>query len=139
ISSGTGLAGAVMDDGKQEKIKQRQALDEERKKLVEETATAAPGAQADAAANLRLAELQTQLAKLPVAKKSQGLIDILCDETGVSFHRLQVVIWTLVLTLIFVFSVYRRLDMPDFDNQLLALMGISNGTYLGFKLPEKQA
>jgi hypothetical protein len=41
--------------------------------------------------------------------------------------------------LIFVVSVYIHLDMPDFDNQLLALMGISNGTYLGFKLPEKQA
>jgi hypothetical protein len=40
---------------------------------------------------------------------------------------------------VYLVSVYLRLDMPDFDNQLLALMGISNGTYLGFKLPEKAA
>ena len=66
------------------------------------------------------------------------LLDILFDENGVSFHRLQVVIWTLVMTLIFVVSVYTHLDMPDFDTKLLALMGISNGIYIGFKLPEKQ-
>jgi hypothetical protein len=29
--------------------------------------------------------------------------------------------------------------MPDFDNTLLALMGVSSGTYLGFKIPEKPA
>jgi len=27
--------------------------------------------------------------------------------------------------------------MPDFDTTTLALMGISSGTYLGFKIPEK--
>jgi hypothetical protein len=29
--------------------------------------------------------------------------------------------------------------MPEFGATLLALMGISAGTYLGFKIPEKQA
>jgi len=28
--------------------------------------------------------------------------------------------------------------MPEFDNTLLALMGISSGTYLGFKIPEQR-
>jgi hypothetical protein len=28
--------------------------------------------------------------------------------------------------------------MPEFEGTLLVLMGISNGTYLGFKIPEKQ-
>jgi hypothetical protein len=27
--------------------------------------------------------------------------------------------------------------MPEFDASLLTLMGISSGTYLGFKFPEK--
>jgi hypothetical protein len=27
--------------------------------------------------------------------------------------------------------------LPDFDAPLLALMGISSGTYLGFKIPEQ--
>jgi hypothetical protein len=34
-------------------------------------------------------------------------------------------------------SVARDLVMPDFDTTLLGLMGISSGTYIGFKFPEK--
>jgi hypothetical protein len=45
--------------------------------------------------------------------------------------------WTLVLGIIFVRSVYRELTMPDFDTSLLGLMGLSSGTYIGFKFPEK--
>lgn len=55
-----------------------------------------------------------------------------------SFHRLQIVIWTLVLAVVFVVSVAVSLEMPTFDAKLLALMGISSGTYLGFKFPEQQ-
>jgi hypothetical protein len=65
--------------------------------------------------------------------------DLLSDENGVSFHRFQIIVWTLVLTVIFVYRVMVHLTMPDFDAQLLGLMGISSGTYLGFKFPEKQA
>jgi len=54
-------------------------------------------------------------------------------------HRFQIVVWTLVFTVIFVARVFVHLAMPDFDSQLLALMGISSGTYIGFKFPEKQA
>jgi hypothetical protein len=140
ISAGTGLIGAVMDHGKQEQVQQRKALEDEEAGLQAGNAQPAPDAAAAAAAPRRPAEIEAQLAKLPKLKQSKSLwIDILSDENGVSFHRLQVMIWTLVLSVIFVVSVYLRLDMPDFDNQLLALMGISNGTYLGFKLPEKTA
>jgi len=143
ISAGTGLIGSVMDHGKQEQVQQRKALEDEEAGL--EAGNAQPAADAAtaaaaAAAPRRPAEIEAQLAKLPKLKQNKSLwIDILSDENGVSFHRLQVMIWTLVLSVIFVVSVYQRLDMPDFDNQLLALMGISNGTYLGFKLPEKTA
>ena len=44
--------------------------------------------------------------------------------------------WTVVLGIIFAGNVYRDLAMPDFSTTLLALMGISAGTYLGLKIPE---
>jgi hypothetical protein len=60
--------------------------------------------------------------------------DILSDEHGVSFHRFQVIVWTVFLTVIFLKEVYLNLTMPEFSATLLGLMGISSGTYLGFKL-----
>jgi len=84
--------------------------------------------------NSMLAELQTGTDIPP----SQGFFkDILSDNGDVSFHRLQIIIWTIVLGIIFVNSVYDRLAMPEFSGTLLALMGISSGTYLGFKGTEK--
>jgi hypothetical protein len=65
--------------------------------------------------------------------------DILSDGSGISLHRFQIAVWTAVLGLIFVATVYVQLSMPDLNDQLLLLMGISSGTYLGFKFPEKQA
>jgi hypothetical protein len=52
-------------------------------------------------------------------------------------HRLQLIIWTFILTIVFIVSVYSRLSMPEFSPTLLALQGIVSGTYLGFKFPEK--
>ena len=66
------------------------------------------------------------------------LSDLLTDANGISFHRLQMVIWTFVLGIVFIQQVLSNLALPDFDATLLALMGISSGTYLGFKLPEQQ-
>lgn len=71
---------------------------------------------------------------------SRGFLnDILSDGTGVSFHRFQIVVWTIVLGFIFSRRVLNHLTMPDFGTNLLTLMGISSGTYLGLKLPEHQA
>ena len=71
--------------------------------------------------------------------KSEGFLrDILTDASGVSLHRFQIVVWTIVLGFIFAISVYNTLGMPEFSGTLLALMGISNGTYIGFKFPERQ-
>lgn len=64
--------------------------------------------------------------------------DILSDSCGVSLYRFQIAVWTLVLGYIFIFTVWNSLMMPEFDNTLLALMGISSGTYLGFKFPEQR-
>ena len=63
--------------------------------------------------------------------------NICSDGTGISFPRVQHVLWTLVLGASFVWSVVSVLTMPEFENTLLLLMGISGGTYLGFKFPVK--
>ena len=63
-------------------------------------------------------------------------LDILSDKYGVSFHRFQVAVWTLVLGIIFCMQVYKVLAMPQFNETLLGLMGISAGTYLGLKINE---
>lgn len=69
---------------------------------------------------------------------SEGITkDLLTDVNGVSFHRFQMLVWTIVLGFIFCVEVYKTLRMPEFDTTLLALMGISAGTYLGFKIPER--
>jgi hypothetical protein len=64
------------------------------------------------------------------------LRDLLSDEHGVSFHRLQMLAWTIVLGLVFISDVYYDLTMPDLNSNLLALMGLSSGTYLSFRVPE---
>jgi len=66
------------------------------------------------------------------------LNDVVSDPDGVSLHRFQMFVWTLVLGVIFIGSVYKNLEMPQFSATLLGLMGISSGTYLGFKVPEKK-
>jgi hypothetical protein len=69
---------------------------------------------------------------------SKGFLnDVMSDPTGVSLHRFQMFVWTVVLGVIFIGSVYKNLAMPQFSATLLGLMGISSGTYLGFKVPEK--
>jgi hypothetical protein len=66
------------------------------------------------------------------------LNDLLTDADGHTFHRFQMFVWTVVLGLLFLISVWQRLSMPEFSATLLALLGISAGTYLGFKIPENQ-
>lgn len=73
-----------------------------------------------------------------IIKRSKGFIkDILSDSNGISFHRFQVFAWTIVMVLVFIRQVASYLVMPEFSGALLTLMGISSGTYLGFKVSEK--
>ena len=90
----------------------------------------------------RLAMVNQQIQTLtPPASAgiSAGFLrDILSDASGYSFHRFQIFAWTLVLGVIFISSVYNQLTMPEFSTTLLGLMGISSGTYIGFKFPENK-
>ena len=58
------------------------------------------------------------------------------DNNGISFHRYQMFIWTMILVIIFLYRFITHLEFPVFEESLLTLQGISSGTYLGFKIPE---
>jgi hypothetical protein len=85
------------------------------------------------------AALVDQSASDTTTKASKNfLADILTDGTSIALHRFQMIVWTIVLFFIFWGAVWNRLALPEFDNTLLALMGVSAGAYLGFKFPENQ-
>ncbi|SMH60660.1 hypothetical protein [Azospirillum agricola] len=70
---------------------------------------------------------------------SEGVLtDLLTDVHGYNIHRLQLLAWTVVLGAAFLYEATRTLGMPELSANLLALTGISNGTYFGFKMQEQQ-
>lgn len=72
---------------------------------------------------------------------SEGfLMDILSDQNGISIHRFQNVIWTVIAVVIFLCQLHQVecLKLPTLDNNLIALTGISSLTYLGLKINENK-
>lgn len=150
ISAATGLGAMVVDSSKQtEKAKQIEDLEKELAALKTRISELEKGVNATPSPP-NLSELQkelqektarrttveTELGSKKLAPASEGFLkDLLSDEGGVSFHRFQILVWTLVLGLVFVVAVYKDLAMPDFSTTLLGLVGVSSGTYIGFKLP----
>ena len=53
-----------------------------------------------------------------------------------SLHRCQIALWTIIVAAMFVESAVTTMNLPDIPNQLLLLMGISGGAYLGFNFPQ---
>jgi hypothetical protein len=90
----------------------------------------------------KVADLEAGLKDWRKKNRRQLLLDLLSEDEGegrvITFHRFQIVVWTLVLGVVFVSEVLTKLAMPVFDTTLLTLMGISSGTYLGFKVSAKQ-
>ena len=130
ISGVTALSAAVIDNNKTQE-------------LINETKDLQVKVGDPATSQQELSQLKDKIQaniKTLTPTKSQGFFtDILQDINGISFHRLQMLVWTVVLGLLFIYTVWKRLSMPDFDPTLLALTGITAGTYLGFKFPEKQS
>jgi len=91
--------------------------------------------QARGAIGMRVAQMDRSVADIisPRMTKRSWLVDVLSDGDTIALHRFQILAWTLVLGLIFIATVASDLSMPEFNNTLLTLMGISSGTYLGFK------
>lgn len=138
ISSSTGLAALAIGSSKQTEAAKKKEEATKEEAVLQAKAPAARTAED----NLRLTQISNEIVALQTQSRpcvSEGFWKDLCtDENGISFHRLQIVLWTFVLGGIFVHSVILTLSMPEFSETLLTLMGISNGTYLGFKIPEKQ-
>jgi hypothetical protein len=87
----------------------------------------------------RLANYRWQSAYFAWRPWKGVMYDLLAENNLISFHRFQIFVWTLILGIMFVASVYNELAMPQFSATLLGLLGISAGTYVGFKLPESKA
>ena len=164
ISAGTALGEAIIDNGKdttktnqlQDLTAQKQALEQTLTEVQPQVDAANSGtattvtdqANRDALnrqlveGRTRLSQVDQQLRTITAATAphvSQGFLrDILSDGSGYSFHRFQIFAWTIVLGIIFLSSVYNDLTMPEFSPTLLGLMGLSAGTYIGFKFPEQK-
>jgi hypothetical protein len=164
ISAGTALGEALIDNGKDEaKTNQIQTLKAQKlavEQAVTDVQTQVDTLNASGAATVtdqanrdamtrqlvegrtRLSQIDQQLmtiaAEAPPTVSQGFLRDILSDGSGYSFHRFQIFAWTIILGIIFVSSVYNSLAMPEFSPTLLGLMGLSAGTYIGFKFPENK-
>ena len=49
-------------------------------------------------------------------------------------HAVMIATWTAVLAIVFAATVWRTLEMPEFTTEVLAILGISGGTYLAFSM-----
>ncbi len=142
------LAGVDFSNSHEEVAKKLNELiektDGELKRLEEERPDIDSKAKAELAAN---AEAQAAQATKKTALKHQltyfewpawrgVMYDLLAEKETVSFHRFQIFVWTIVLGIMFVANVYNELAMPQFSATLLGLLGISAGTYVGFKIPD---
>lgn len=130
-SSGTQLALDAL-------LAQKNTLEGELNALVSSGADPAALAAKKAEYDAKIEELKTRFPSALGPPRHGFILDILSDDNGVSFHRFQMFVWTVVLGIFFVISVLGGLAMPDFSATLLGLMGVSAGTYLGFKIPETQ-
>ena len=130
ISAGTALAGAIVDTGK------NSSFAAEKTQLTNElNGNPPPNPNRVAEIQARVAAINKQLA---TPLHTNWMTDLLEDANGISFHRIQIFVWTFILGVVFVISVYSDLLMTDFSGTLLGLMGISSGTYVGFKFPENK-
>lgn len=151
ISAATAIAAVAITPRAEERaILARAALDRRRAdvatqiKALDDAIAAAVDPALQAELTKRKAELQAELgdialqaSKITADSPTKNLwSDLVTDDRGaVALDRFQIVVWTLVLGGLFLTSVVWDLTMPEFSATLLALMGISSGTYIGFKLP----
>lgn len=153
ISAATAVAAVAISPTEARMGARGQLIDEEiavvdkaGEQLVVDAADAAARGNAELQAVLarRRAELEKRRAALIVERANLGAVasshgfwrDLVTDDRGaVALDRFQIVAWTAILGGVFIQNVVWDLSMPEFSATMLALMGISSGTYIGFKLP----
>jgi hypothetical protein len=157
IGSGTALGSAIISetDVSSAKPDQRNPLgrkrrenladfkisldDEINKQTTALDAATTPEAKAPIQARLdALLAQKADLAQMPDRGWKRLMNDWLTDGDVYSFHRYQMLAWTLVLGLFFIAKVWSKWELPTFDGTTLALLGITSGTYLGFKLQKNK-
>lgn len=144
ISAGTLVGAALVDSNKRALSPAAVVALVEQRNALQSPPTPTPGETAATAAaradELARVERQLRVAPRAYVPASEGFWkDMLSDAAGPALHRLQAVLWTVALMIIFIVEVAERLAMPDFDNTLIALMGVSAATYVGLKVPERTA
>jgi len=152
ISAATAGASAVVNSSQagetqaaEQRVQAQVAHQEQQVAAIAAQAQAAPAGDPAAAAaqnqlaqaNALLAHKRNLLQRVRTPFQAENFLkDILSDADGISIHRFQMVVWTLVLSFIFVKGVYNDMAMPDFDSNLLTLQGISAATFVGLKMAE---
>jgi hypothetical protein len=151
--AGVGARGKMLDDeiASLDQALQKIAVDVDeaaRRAADPAAATSATAGALRSALEKKRAELETvraalieERAGLTSISRSAGFWnDLVSDDRGaVSLDRFQIVAWSLVLGGVFLYSVVWDLTMPEFNATVLSLMGISSGTYIGFKLPSSKS
>ncbi|MFN0103631.1 MAG: hypothetical protein ACKV2U_16260 [Bryobacteraceae bacterium] len=123
IATGTLLGAVVVDDSKKE----------EAAKLL-----AAASGTAPAVVPVNPPAIANAQAVLTTPPNEWFLMDLISDRNGPSIARVQMLLFSLILMVIFVVETTRTLVMPQFSDTLLGLMGISSGGYLALKVPERK-
>ena len=88
--------------------------------------------------NDKLLLLQTYKNRTMPFETNGWFKDLTTDIDGTALHRLQALVWTITLGSIFMYQVFQTGAMPALNENLLALLGISNAGYVGFKFNETQ-
>jgi hypothetical protein len=92
----------------------------------------------DPKTDLEALERALQVTGRPAPHVSLNFIDdILTEDRGISLQRLQMVIWTVALVGVFIYTAWNTLAMPEFSETLLGLMGVSSASYLAAKVKKQ--
>jgi hypothetical protein len=73
--------------------------------------------------------------KIGIPDKPSTLLHDWDDNAGaytMSLHRAQIFLWTLIVLAIYIVKTIDMMNLPEIPGNLMILMGISGGTYLGF-------
>ncbi len=142
IGAGTAAGSAIIDQSRPNKGGAVAQYNDAMKAMLDPAAPPASQATADA--------LYAKMLAANEALKSVNFIaDVVSDADGVSIHRFQALAWNVVLGVTYLANVFWPQDiqlthdkgiwlvwLPVLTGFQLGLLGISNGAYLGLKIPE---